>query len=111
MTDQATNTGDRGTDEAGLEFREGHGVSPLEKHLHTVGRLLLATLLLVALAGLLGPGALSSRTAEAGPALSADYQWFVRNHALADLRIRVVPPAGQDGIRLLVSKPFWKPRS
>jgi hypothetical protein len=106
MTDQATNTGDRGTDEAGLEFREGHGVSPLEKHLHTLGRILLAALLLAALAGLLGPGPFSSRTAEAGAGLSADYQRFVRNHAPADLRIRVVSPAGQDSIRLLVSNAF-----
>lgn len=106
MTDQNTRSDETGSDETGLEFREGHGVSPLEKHLHTVGRLLLAALLLAALAGLLGPGPLSSRTAEAGPALAADYQRFVRNHAPEDLRIRVVVPAGQDSIRLHVGNAF-----
>lgn len=106
MTDQKTSTDDPGTDETGLEFREGHGVSPLEKHLHRLGWVVFAALLLAALAGLLGPGPLSSRTAEAGPALAADYQRFVRNHAPADLRIRVVPPAGQDSIRLLVGNAF-----
>ncbi len=93
-------------DEAGLEFREGHGVSPLEKRLHILGRLFLAALLLAALAGLLGPGPLSSRTANAGGALSIDYQRLVRNHAPADLRIQVVRPAGQDSIRLLVGNAF-----
>jgi hypothetical protein len=116
MMDQSTNsgegssnqtdTGSPGTNETGLEFPEGHGVSPLEKHLHRVGWVVFTALLLAALAGLLGPGSLSSRTAEAGPALSADYQRFVRNHAPADLRIRVVVPAGQDSIRLLVGNAF-----
>ncbi len=106
MTDQSTNPDGTGTNESGLEFREGHGVSPLEKRLHRVGWLVFAALLLAALAGLLGPGPISSRTAEAGPALSADYQRFVRNHAPADLRIWVVRPAGQDSIRLLVGNAF-----
>ena len=116
MTEQNTNTNETGTDETGtdetgtdetgLEFREGHGVSPLEKHLHRLGWLIFAGLLLAALAGLLGPGPLSSRTAEAGPALAADYRRFVRNHAPEDLRIRVVPPAGQGSIRLLVNNAF-----
>ena len=116
MTDQNTSiddtatggagTDETGTDETGLEFREGHGVSPLEKRFHRMGWLIFAALLLAALAGLLGPGPLSSRTAEADLGLSADYQRFVRNHAPADLRIRVVPPAGQDSIRLLVGNAF-----
>ena len=92
--------------EQGLEFREGHGVSPLEKRLHRLGWLVFAGLLLAALAGLLGPGPISSRRAEAGPALLVEYQRFVRNHAPADLRIRVVPQAGQENIRLLVGHAF-----
>ena len=95
-----------GGDDAGLEFREGHGVSPIEKRLHRLGWLVFAALLLAALAGLLGPGPISSQTAEAGPSLSVAYQRFVRNHAPADLRIRVVPKTGQENIRLLVGHAF-----
>ncbi len=101
MTDQPDDT-----DEQGLEFREGQGVSPAEERFHRLGRWLFAGLLLAALAGLLGPGPLSSRTAEVSPVLSVEYDRFVRNHAPADLRIRVMPIAGGDTVRLFVSNAF-----
>ena len=93
-------------DEKGLEFREGHGVSRIEEIFHKLGWVMFAGLLLAALAGLLGPGPLSSRTAEVSPALSVEYDRFVRNHAPADLRIRVLPVAGSDTIRFLVGNSF-----
>lgn len=95
-----------GGGERGLEFPEGHGVGPLEERVHKFGWMVFAGLLLAALAGLLGPGPLSSRIASAGPPLSVEYQRFLRNHAPADLRIRVAPPAGADTIRLLVGNAF-----
>ncbi len=89
-----------------LEFPEGHGVSRAEERFHKLGWIVFAGLLLAALAGLLGPGPLSSRIASADPALSVEYQRFLRNHAPSDLRIRVAPPTGADSIRLLVGNAF-----
>ena len=94
------------TEDDGLEIPEGSGVTPREERFHRIGWLLLALLVLAALAGLLGPGPLSSRTARAGPALSVEYERFVRNHAPADLRIRVVPPPGEGVVRLHVNRAF-----
>jgi hypothetical protein len=93
------------TDDPGLEFPEGHGVSPAEERFHKLGWAVFAGILLAGLAGLLGPGPLSSRTVEAGPVLGVEYERFIRNHAPAELRIRVAPPAG-DTIRLHVGTAF-----
>ncbi len=89
-----------------MEFPEGHGVSRAEERFHKLGWIVFAGLLLAALAGLLGPGPLSSRIASADPALSVEYERFLRNHAPADLRIRAAPSAGADTIRLLVGNAF-----
>ena len=78
---------DHGGGEGGLEFPEGHGVSRAEERLHKLGWIVFAGLLLAALAGLLGPGPLSSRSKSADPALSVEYERFLRNHAPADLRL------------------------
>ncbi len=73
----------------GLDLPEGCGVTRAEERFHKLGWLAFAAIVLAALAGLLGPGPLSSRTADAGPALSVGYDRFTRFHAPARLELKV----------------------
>lgn len=90
-----------------LDMPEGEGVSRAEDWFHRAGWTLLALILLAALAGLLGPGPLSSRTACAGPAFCVEYERFIRNHAPAELRIRLTHGGGGP-IRLVLGRQFLK---
>ena len=90
----------------GLDMPEGEGVSRAEEWFHRAGWTLLGAIILAALAGLLGPGPLSSRTACAGPAFCVEYERFVRNHAPADLRIRLTHDGERGPIRLVLGRQF-----
>jgi hypothetical protein len=90
----------------GLDIPEGEGVSRGEDWFHRAGWTLLGLIIVAALAGLLGPGPLSSRTACAGPGFCVEYERFVRNHAPAELRIRVTHSGEAGPIRLVLGREF-----
>jgi hypothetical protein len=66
----------------------------------------MALLLLAALAGLIGSGPLSSRTASAGPSLKIQYDRFTRYHSPASLHVTVAHASGTDQIRLAMNRSF-----
>jgi hypothetical protein len=72
----------------GLDLPEGHGVTRAEWWFHRIGWLLFASIILAALAGLLGPGPMSAQTAAAPPLLKVDYNAFVRRHSPETLRVQ-----------------------
>lgn len=90
----------------GLDMPEGEGVSRAEEWFHRAGWTLLGLIILGALAGLFGPGPLSSRTACAGPGFCVEYERFVRNHAPAQLRIRLTHDGRGGPIRLVIGREF-----
>ena len=90
----------------GLDMPEGEGVSAGETWFHRVGWALFGTIILAALAGLLGPGPLSSRTACVARSFCIDYERFVRNHAPAELRIRILKRGDRDSVRLALGREF-----
>ena len=91
---------------AGLDLPEGRESRSLDLWLHRVGWTVMALLLLAALAGLMGPGPLSSRTASAGPSLKIQYDRFTRYHSPASLHVTVAPASGADQIRLDLDRRF-----
>lgn len=66
----------------------------------------MALVLLAALAGLMGTGPLSSRTAEAGTSLKVRYDRFTRYHSPASIHVTVARGAGADQIRLNLNRQF-----
>ena len=89
-----------------LDLPEGPESRSMELWLHRIGWSVMAVLLLAAAAGLMGPGLLSSRTADGGPSLKIQYNRFVRYHAPASLRVTVAPPAASDQVRLVLDRAF-----
>lgn len=78
----------RGTE---LDLPEGQGVTKLEWWFHRLGWLMFAAVMAAAVAGLLGPGPLSSQVVRAGSAFSVEYNRLVRRHSPEQLRVRLTP--------------------
>ena len=74
----------------------------LEWKIERVAWVVMALVLLSALAGLLGPGPLSSTTAgRAGSALWVEYNRFERHQAPAAMRVHIGPQTESDGVARL----------
>jgi hypothetical protein len=73
---------------------------------HYIGCALFTTILVAALAGLLGQGPLTNVSAQAGP-VHVRYWRFVRHHAYAELKIDINGEATSKGVvGLRLQKPF-----
>ncbi len=91
---------------ASLDLPEGRESRSLDLWLHRIGWSTITLVLLAALAGLMGPGPLSSRTADAGHSLKIQYDRFTRYHSPASLHVTVTHPDGADQVRLNLNRKF-----
>jgi hypothetical protein len=91
---------------AGLDLPEGPENRVFELWLHRIGWSSIGLVLLAAAAGLMGPGPLSSRTANAGPSLKIEYDRFTRWHSPATLRVTVARSAAAGQVRLNLNRAF-----
>ena len=91
---------------AGLDLPEGCESRRLDLWLHRIGWTAMALVLAAALAGLMGTGPLSSRTADVGPSLKVQYDRFARYHSPASLHVTVAHPPGADQLRLSLNREF-----
>ena len=87
-----------------LEVPEGWADVRAEMRLQRLGLVAFFLLLAAAVAGLLGPGPLSSRTEAAGP-LSIEYDRFTRYHSPATLKIDVARTGGGE-VRIGLNRAF-----
>jgi hypothetical protein len=93
-------------DAAGPDLPEGSESRSLELWLHRIGWSGIGLILLAAVAGLMGPGPLSSRTAQASPSLKIEYDRFTRYHSPATTRVTVALSGGADEVRLVLDRKF-----
>ena len=91
-----------------LDIDEDIGVQQRSWTAQRVGQVIMALVLLAALAGLLGPGPLSTATARApGDALRLEYNRFWRSKSSLTLRLHLGPGAVREGkARVWISRAY-----
>jgi hypothetical protein len=88
----------------GLELEDDETFHGRVWRLRRAGRLAMVLLILVGMAGLLGPGLLSRTEVSDARGLRVEHARFARAEAPESLRVRI--PAQADGHRLAVSRAF-----
>jgi hypothetical protein len=88
-----------------LDLKEDRAFQRREWRVQRIAWVLWGALVLAALAGLVGPGPLSERTAaSADGRLQVEYDRFLHHHHPNTLRISMRPAEGEDSLRLHLSR-------
>jgi hypothetical protein len=90
-----------------LEINEDPAFQQRDWRIQRIGWGILAAIIAAALAGLLGPGPLSTTQAHSGQSLEVEYERFLRHGAQSELRVQVASAARSAGqVRVAISREY-----